>query len=196
MSRRIRMHAIEVLARDYIKFLKKTNNLRKERHFVDKAAKMIGVVLDSPCCDENNAVTFSTPKKNQWIHSLKALLLKVDVKKWRESLERAKLVLTNAISNPCCVLPPITFTVVNNTQNNSGVAASIIVCDTPLTVSFGTVTLTGWVDFSEVLEDLVVLLNLENPSLGIWSVNGSDIILSNHSIQSCEGVNTVEIFND
>lgn len=57
------MHAIEVLARDYIKFLRKTNNLRKERHFVDKAAKMIGAVLDSPCCDENNAVTFSTPKK-------------------------------------------------------------------------------------------------------------------------------------
>ena len=100
---RIKLHPIEILARYYIKFLRKTNNFRKERHFVDKATKMIDTILNSPCCGEENAVTFSTPKKNQWIHSLKAMLLKVDVIKWKESLERAKKVLDDGIHLPCCI---------------------------------------------------------------------------------------------
>lgn len=102
MSNRLRKHSVEILAQEYIGFLKKTNNFRKERVFIDKIAKMIGAVLESPCCNNDNNVVFLTYKKNHWVNSFKALLLKVDVKKWKNSLLRAKTLLSDTLSNPCC----------------------------------------------------------------------------------------------
>lgn len=181
MSRRIRMHAIEVLARDYIKFLKKTNNLRKERHFVDKAAKMIGAVLDSPCCDENNAVTFSTPKKNQWIHSFKALLLKVDVTKWKESLQRAMGVLSNAINNECC-LDCINNTVTLNITlglPNTSVSINVSFCGASVNYIGGS---------PNRIQTIVEGLNNTKTNLtpGIFSTDGSNLIYTGDLCNNCQ----------
>lgn len=104
MSRSIKRHPVELLIITYLKKLSKTNNNRSEKNILDKLSKMIGAVLEDPCCTDT-VVNFNTPKETYIIISVKNALNGVDVRKWRESLERSKAAIDAKISNPCCVPP-------------------------------------------------------------------------------------------
>lgn len=103
MSRNIKRHPVELLVIAYLKKLSKTNNTRSEKNIIDKAAKIIGAVLEDPCCTDT-VVNYNTPKETYIIISIVNALNGVDVRKWRESLERAKAALDAKINNPCCLV--------------------------------------------------------------------------------------------
>lgn len=52
MARYLRQSSIEMYVDAYLSKLTNTNNLRKERPFIDKAIKMIDFFFDKPCCDD------------------------------------------------------------------------------------------------------------------------------------------------
>lgn len=102
MSRLIKAHPVERLVIAYLQRLAKTNKVRTETAILDKAAKMIGIVLHDPCCAPAEEVILGR-KENFFIHQLQSLLNGVDERKWRESLERAKSLLEKALLG-CCPL--------------------------------------------------------------------------------------------
>lgn len=89
----------------YLKRLVNTNNIRHEKAYLDKASKMIDVVLTKPCCTDPDTEIEWSRKENFFIIQLRNLLNGIDLRKWRQSLTRAKASLDAAISNPCCVPP-------------------------------------------------------------------------------------------
>lgn len=102
MSRLIKATPVERLVEAYLKRLAKTNKVRHERAILEKAAKMIGIVLNDPCCPGSIDVIVLGRQENFFIVQLRALLNGIDERKHRESLERAKKALENAVTNPCC----------------------------------------------------------------------------------------------
>lgn len=101
MTRNIKSHPVEKLVKGYLTRFKSTSNTRNEKAVIDKAAKLIGISLHNPCCQPAEEVILGR-NETYFIVQLRALLNGVDVRKWRESLERAKTALENMISNPCC----------------------------------------------------------------------------------------------
>jgi hypothetical protein len=103
MSRNIKRHPVELLIIAYLKKLSKTSNIRSEKNILDKLSKIIGAVLEDPCCTDT-VVNFNTPKETYIIVSVVNALNGVDVRKWRESLERAKAAVDAKVNNPCCLV--------------------------------------------------------------------------------------------
>jgi hypothetical protein len=102
MSRLIHATPVERLVEAYLKRLRNTNKVRKEQNIITKAAKMIGIALHDPCCPPAEEVILGT-QENFFTIQLRALLNGIDARKHRESLERAKLALENALEDPCCL---------------------------------------------------------------------------------------------
>lgn len=106
MSRILAKHSIEAFVKVYLSKFVKTNNLRKERRFIEKAIKQIEFFLNPPCClDPDASITYSRLDNDltRYINA-QFTVESFDRRKWRKSLERAKLALYNSINNPCCLV--------------------------------------------------------------------------------------------
>jgi hypothetical protein len=121
MSRKIRVSPVERLVDAYLVRLRKTNNNRRDRAILEKAAKMIEMALEDPCC--NNEVVILGRQENYFTISLRSLLNGIDIRKWRESLERAALSLRKEFDDPCCYL---TQAIQGLIENNEGSGSATI----------------------------------------------------------------------
>jgi len=111
MSRAIKQHPVEKLVDAYLKRFDKTSNTRGKKQIIDKAAKLIGIALHNPCCEPAEEVILGRTE-DFFLVQLTSMLNGIDVRKWRESLERAKKKLEDKLDNPCCTepCPDINFT--------------------------------------------------------------------------------------
>lgn len=95
----------------------------------------------------------------------------------------------------CCVLDPITATIIDDTENETGVAATFSFCGVTVPNSF-VVESGEWADLNELIEFLVIYLNTNFSSYGTWTQAGETIILTNHDFTVCtEGIQFT-LFND
>lgn len=101
MSRNIHSNPVEKLVDAYLKRFDKTPKLGRSKQIIEKAAKLIGIALQDPCCEPAEEVVLGRTE-DFFLVQLVSLLNGIDVRKWRESLERAKLKLENKLENPCC----------------------------------------------------------------------------------------------
>lgn len=101
MSRKLKAHPVERLIDSYLSKFAKTSNTRGSKQVMQKAAKLIGIALHNPCCQPAEEVILGL-KEDYLLVQLVSMLNGIDARKWRESLERAKVSLENKLDNPCC----------------------------------------------------------------------------------------------
>jgi hypothetical protein len=102
MSRKIHKHPVEVLVDTYLIRQSKAKKIRVDQHMLDKAAKLIRIALRNPCCEPAEEVTYQTWQENWFIKALNALLINIDTRKWKASLERTQQKIENLLNKVCC----------------------------------------------------------------------------------------------
>ena len=103
MATYLKQSKIEMFVKAYLSKLRKTNNLRKERPFIDKAKKIINTFRTKPCCEDDDfSVDFASRDNALTLFLWANLTEAFDLRKYRKSLIRTETLLTNALEDPCC----------------------------------------------------------------------------------------------
>lgn len=164
MSRLIHAHPVERLVEAYLKRLRNTNKVRVQQNILTKASKMIGIALHDPCCAPAEEVILGT-QENFFIIQLRALLNGIDVRKNRESLERAKAAIDKIINKECCSQPALIGNAYDETGSSENIVAIIYFCDGTYPNDFFAESFDS---FEELLAQFIEWANT-NEILGTWS---------------------------
>ncbi len=71
--------------------------------FLSKGAELIADTLKPPCCPPVTEVILGA-RENDFTRSVRGLLMGIDRRKWRKSLQRAIVKITSTVNDPCCAL--------------------------------------------------------------------------------------------
>lgn len=102
MPRKIHKHPVEVLVDTYLIRQSKAKKIRVDQQMLDKAAKLIRIALRDPCCEPAEEITYDTWQENWFIKALNSLLINIDTRKWKASLERTQQKIENLLNKVCC----------------------------------------------------------------------------------------------
>lgn len=94
---------IESFVEGYLAKFRNSSEKRKVRPYVEKAVIQLSSFLNSPCCDDPNAVVAHGRRSdglNQYINAV--LNNKFNRRKYGKSLDRAITLLNNFLTPPCC----------------------------------------------------------------------------------------------
>jgi len=103
MARKLSESNIEQFVKGYLAKFRNVSEKRELRPFIQKAIKQLNFFLNVPCClDPETTISFGR-RDNALTTYINAILNnKMDKRKWRHSLERARDLLSNFIFDPCC----------------------------------------------------------------------------------------------
>lgn len=184
MARVLAQHGIEQFVLLWISKFRNKANIRSQRKFIEKAIKQISFFLNPPCCLDPEATIEFRRLDNDLTRFIAATLAnKLDKRKWRKSLERAKLALENLLIDPCC--PAVAVTGIIRVDENVGTAdiASVTVQGLPGSPVFLTganIPLFGGQlgEFTIQSGVRVITVSGDNVEPGlIWRITGSDGVI-------------------
>lgn len=184
MARVLAKHGIEQFVIFWISKFRNDANIRSQRKFIEKAIKQISFFLNPPCCIDPEATIEFRRLDNDLTRFITAQLAnKLDKRKWKKSLERAKTALENLLVDPCC--PPTSDEGIIQVDENAGTAdiASVTVQGLPGYPIFLTGAnlplFGGQVGVFRILSGTrTITVSGDNVEAGLlWRVTGSDGVI-------------------
>jgi hypothetical protein len=114
-------HGIESMVLVYLNKYRYANDIRSQRRFMEKALRQLQFFLNSPCCDDPEAVVEYSRLDNPLTIYIAAQLAvpTFDRRRWRKSLERAIRAIQKKLNDPCCCVDAV-ITSLPDTVSNSG----------------------------------------------------------------------------
>jgi len=197
MSRKLHKHPVEILVDNFLKNFNKGKSVsRNIKQIIEKASRMINLVLNQPCCIPGEEVVLGRIE-NAFLIQLRSLLNKIDASKWKESLTRSNNNLETIIFHICCNTIPVPVTFVDGTQNNTGVGVHLNFCGEAIPDSLAQIFSvdTPWT-LQEVIDALIIFLNEHFQYIGEWTNIGVNITLMTSEGFDCPGGYIITMYNN